>query len=80
MATPTVCVIEACPSYPHGAEGASRDARHECLPSEMRCAYCGVRIEPMTCQVCGRFMTTQEMVEQAGGDRPSSCNRCHEIL
>ncbi len=43
-----------CPSHPE-------DGTHECLPKEMRCAYCGERIDPYPCNGCGKFITAAQM-------------------
>lgn len=49
----------SCPSYPDPSPDAVDD--HEPLATEMRCAYCGERLRPVTCSGCGKFMTAAEM-------------------
>jgi hypothetical protein len=66
-----------CPYHPE-------DGEHECLPSEMRCAYCGARIDPYPAHCCGKFLTASEMHEgvtrhiEAGHECPSSSARTTE--
>ena len=61
---PPVKFAARCPSHPE-------DGKHECLPAEMRCAYCGHRIHSYPCNGCGRFLTAREMHENE-----SRCDRC----
>jgi hypothetical protein len=51
-------------------------ATHECLANEMRCAYCGVRLAPYPCHVCGKFLTARRMHEAAAGEMPHHCEEC----
>lgn len=50
-----VRMIDECPSHPEDGEP------HECLTAEMRCAYCGKRIDPYPCHGCGKFLSAREM-------------------
>ena len=50
----SVRLTAECPSHPE--EGC-----HECLPKEMRCAYCGKRIDPYPCHGCGKFLKASDM-------------------
>lgn len=58
--------IANCPSHPEP------DGNHECLEKEMRCAYCGERIEPYPCNGCGRFLTVKQMHDID----PARCDKC----
>jgi hypothetical protein len=49
------------------------DEHHECLPKEMRCAYCGKRIDPYPCHGCGKFMTAESMHDD---DNTHRCEEC----
>lgn len=62
-----VCWRDACPSHPDDGE------HHECMKTEMRCAYCGARIDPYPCHGCGRFMTAAEMSYDDGVHRCGDC-------
>lgn len=44
---------------------------HECMKGEMRCAYCGIRLTPHTCNGCGKFLKAKEM-----HDGETRCERC----
>lgn len=52
-----------CGSHPEGG-------RHEAMPEEMRCAYCGRRLMAK-CNGCGRFLTLAEMHRHE-----SRCDSC----
>ena len=56
--------MEDCSSHPE-------DGHHECLEREMRCAYCGRRIDPYPCNGCGEFLTAKRMHENQ-----VRCERC----
>ncbi len=60
----TVRLTAPCPSHPE-------DGAHECLSEEMRCAYCGARIDPYPCHGCGQFLTAAQMHE--GATRCETC-------
>lgn len=66
-------ITEQCPSYPDNENG---EHTHECLSTEMRCAYCGVRLAPYPCHACGRFLTAARMAEAAEGAMPHQCEDC----
>lgn len=66
-------ITEPCPSHPGGGY---QGETHECLPTEMRCAYCGVRLAPYPCHSCGRFLTAERMHEAASGEMPHMCTEC----
>lgn len=61
--------LDTCPSHPEDGE------RHECMETEMRCAYCGVRLDPYPCNGCGKFLTAREM---SGASLSSEGTRCDE--
>jgi DNA-directed RNA polymerase subunit RPC12/RpoP len=61
-------VTRACPFHPGCAE-------HECLASEMRCAYCGVRLAPYPCNGCGKFLTAKRMHAASNGEN-WRCEEC----
>ena len=61
-------VTDWCGSHPDGGS-------HECLASEMRCAYCGVRLAPYPCNGCGKFLTAKHMHEAAEGES-WRCEEC----
>lgn len=42
---------------------------------EMRCVYCGVRLDPWPCNGCGKFLTALEM---SGECLSSEGTRCDE--
>lgn len=64
---PSLCT-DACASHPeHGT--------HECLATEMRCAYCGVRLAPYPCNGCGKFLTAKQMNDGANGES-WRCEEC----
>lgn len=65
-------VTEVCRSHP----GETVDDTHECLPNEMRCAYCGQRLAPYPCNGCGRFLTARQMHAAATGLEPWRCEEC----
>jgi hypothetical protein len=44
---------------------------HECMQDELRCVYCGVRLKPIACNGCGRFLSLKEH-----HDNESRCNDC----
>jgi hypothetical protein len=48
---------DVCPYSPD----EKGDGWHECMRTEMRCAYCGVRLDPYPCNGCGKFLTASEM-------------------
>lgn len=50
----------ACKSHPY-ADISEPPPLHECMASEMKCAYCSVRLDPYPCNGCGKFMTAAEM-------------------
>lgn len=64
----TVSWASLCVSHPNWpADGAT----HECLAAEMRCAYCGERIDPYPCNGCGKFLTAARMHEDI-----ARCEEC----
>lgn len=48
-------------------------ATHECMADELRCVYCGVKIDPVGCNGCGRFLSTAELND--GETRCENCGR-----
>ena len=62
-------ITQRCSMHPE-------DGEHECLPSEMTCAYCAVRLAPYPCHGCGKFMTAKEMHGAASGERSHRCTEC----
>jgi DNA-directed RNA polymerase subunit RPC12/RpoP len=64
---PSLCT-DPCASHPEGRT-------HECLATEMRCAYCGVRLAPYPCNGCGKFLNAKHMHEASGGE-PWRCEEC----
>lgn len=68
-------ITDPCPSSP-GEFAADDNGRHECLASEMRCAYCGVRLAPYPCHACGKFLTAKRMAEATTGEMPHMCEEC----
>jgi len=66
----TVKWTHLCPSHPNYPADA---ATHECMAKEMRCAYCGVRIDPYPCNGCGKFLNAETMHADEGG-------RCAECV
>jgi DNA-directed RNA polymerase subunit RPC12/RpoP len=65
---PRACT-EQCGSHPSGGT-------HECLASEMRCAYCGDRIAPYPCHGCGKFLTAKQMHAAEVDGEPWRCEEC----
>lgn len=69
---------KSCPSHPNAGpiypEWDPPDA-HECLPDEMRCAYCGERLAPEQCSLCRKFMAAGEM-HAAATDGVWHCKEC----
>jgi DNA-directed RNA polymerase subunit RPC12/RpoP len=68
--------LDECPSHPDQdkpLEKVSWNTHHECLEKEMRCAYCGKRIDPYPCHGCGKFMTAESMHEDDGTHRCEEC-------
>lgn len=61
----TVRIFDKCPANPQ------HQHQHECMESEMRCAYCGLEIQRYNCHGCGRFLTAGELFEGA---------RCEECI
>ncbi len=61
-----VAMSAHCQSHPE-------DGTHECLRTEMRCAYCGTRLDPYPCHGCGKFLTAEEMSIYGGGVRCREC-------
>ena len=66
-------VTEQCPASP--GEFAVDEGRHECLATEMRCAYCGERLAPYPCNGCGKFLTAKRM-HDAATDGVWRCEEC----
>jgi DNA-directed RNA polymerase subunit RPC12/RpoP len=64
---PSLCT-DPCTSHPERGT-------HECLATEMRCAYCGVRLAPYPCNGCGKFLNAKHMHE-AGQGEPWRCEEC----
>jgi hypothetical protein len=65
-----VRLLDECPMHPEDGE------RHECMRKEMRCTYCGVRLDPYPCNGCGKFLTAEEMSGEglcADGTRCDGC-------
>jgi DNA-directed RNA polymerase subunit RPC12/RpoP len=62
-------VTDPCESHPVAGE------THECLPTEMRCAYCGHRLDPYPCNGCGKFLTAKQMHAGANGEA-WRCEEC----
>jgi hypothetical protein len=62
-------VTKQCHSHPEGGT-------HECMPAEMRCSYCGVRLAPYPCHGCGKFMTATEMHNAEAEGGPWRCGEC----
>jgi DNA-directed RNA polymerase subunit RPC12/RpoP len=58
-----------CPSHPECGP-------HECLRDEMRCAYCGERIDPYPCHGCGRFLTAAQMHAVDAENENPRCESC----
>lgn len=60
---------ESCTAHPE-------DGTHECMRDEMRCAYCGVRIDPWPCNGCNKFLDAKTMheIDTEGGNR--RCDDC----
>lgn len=54
-------VTDACSAHPERE-------MHECMATEMRCVYCGVRLAPYPCNGCGRFLTAKQMHDAAAGE------------
>ncbi len=63
--------LDPCSSHPEG--DAHRGEHHECLAGEMRCAYCGQRIDPYPCHNCGKFMTAETMADDDNTHRCEDC-------
>jgi len=59
MAMSSRDVTAPCRMAPDDTEGT-----HECLAEEMRCAYCGCRLNPYPCNGCGKFLTAERMHEE----------------
>lgn len=68
-------ITERCPSCPPGG-GPYSDGTHECMPDEMRCAYCGVRLAPYPCHGCGKFLNTRQMHEASAVGENWRCDEC----
>jgi hypothetical protein len=66
-------ITELCVEHP---EYPADSSTHECLPSEMKCAYCARRLAPYPCHGCGKFMTAKEMFGARSGDRSNRCEEC----
>lgn len=64
-----VKVTEICRSHPD-------DGEHECLPTEMRCAYCGQRLAPYPCNGCGKFLTAKQMHAASADGENWRCEAC----
>jgi DNA-directed RNA polymerase subunit RPC12/RpoP len=62
-------VTDTCGSHPEGRD-------HECLRTEMRCAYCGERLAPYPCNGCGRFLTAGQMHAASADGESWRCDRC----
>lgn len=65
-----ISVREVCPSHPEDGE------HHECMKTEMRCAYCGVRLDPYPCNGCGKFLTAEEMSGHSLSSEGTRCDEC----
>lgn len=61
---------DVCPSHPEDGE------RHECMKTEMRCAYCGERLDPYPCHGCGKFLTAEEMSGESLCCDGTRCDDC----
>lgn len=70
-------VTDPCPASPgeFALTYDGEDGKHECLENEMRCAYCGERLDPYPCRGCGKFLTAKRM-HQAANDGIWRCEEC----
>lgn len=78
-----VKATDLCPCHPAEVDRAAANypgtaiapATHECMATEMRCVYCGVRLQPHPCNGCGKFLNTKHMHE-AGQGESWRCEEC----